>query len=189
MTDLAHRPWDGWRIARWTVAAILLLVPALAMQIPDSGWNWGVRDFVFAGVMIVGTCLLYEAAVTRSGRWTCRAGALAALAAAFLLVWINLAVAAGAHELVDRLDHVHRDADGARLVGDAAGDRLADPPGVGLRAGRQRSDGGLDLGAVVGLVVLVTRLVVGVDRAGVDDLHQAAARVVGVGDGFGGLGG
>jgi hypothetical protein len=32
-------------------------------------------------------------------------------------------------ELVDRLDHVHRDADGARLVGDRAGDRLADPPG------------------------------------------------------------
>jgi hypothetical protein len=41
-------------------------------------------------------------------------------------------VAAGADELVDRLDHVHRDADGARLVGDRAGDGLADPPrGVG----------------------------------------------------------
>ena len=35
----------------------------------------------------------------------------------------------GADDLVDRLDHVHRDADGARLVGDRAGDRLADPPG------------------------------------------------------------
>src|SRR5262249_34975491 len=32
-------------------------------------------------------------------------------------------------ELVDRLDHVHRDADGAGLVGDGAGNRLADPPG------------------------------------------------------------
>src|SRR3954463_5463676 len=31
-------------------------------------------------------------------------------------------------ELVDRLDHVYRDADGAGLVGDRAGDRLADPP-------------------------------------------------------------
>ncbi len=28
-----------------------------------------------------------------------------------------------------RLDHVHRDTDGARLVGDRAGDRLANPPG------------------------------------------------------------
>ncbi len=36
--------------------------------------------------------------------------------------------ARGARELVDRLDHVDRDADRARLVGDRAGDRLADPP-------------------------------------------------------------
>ena len=32
-------------------------------------------------------------------------------------------------ELVDHLDHVHRDADGAGLIGHRAGDRLADPPG------------------------------------------------------------
>src|SRR5574342_409466 len=38
-------------------------------------------------------------------------------------------VAAGADELVDGLDHVHRDADGAGLVGDGAGDGLPDPPG------------------------------------------------------------
>jgi hypothetical protein len=37
-------------------------------------------------------------------------------------------VARGADELVDRLDHVHRDADGARLIGDGAGDGLTDPP-------------------------------------------------------------
>src|SRR5262245_16850493 len=37
-------------------------------------------------------------------------------------------VAAGADQLVDRLDHVHRDADGARLIGDGPGDRLTDPP-------------------------------------------------------------
>jgi hypothetical protein len=34
-----------------------------------------------------------------------------------------------AHQLVDRLDHVHRDADGARLIGDRTRDRLPDPPG------------------------------------------------------------
>src|SRR3712207_8270660 len=34
--------------------------------------------------------------------------------------------------LVDGLDHVHRDADGAGLIRDGPGDRLADPPrGVG----------------------------------------------------------
>jgi hypothetical protein len=36
--------------------------------------------------------------------------------------------ARGANQLVDRLDHVHGDANGAGLVGDGAGDGLADPP-------------------------------------------------------------
>ena len=43
-------------------------------------------------------------------------------------------LARGAHDLVDRLDHVHGDADGACLIGDRAGDRLPDPPG---RVGRE----------------------------------------------------
>src|SRR5215213_2114344 len=43
-------------------------------------------------------------------------------------------LARGAHQLVDRLDHVHRDADRARLVGDRARNRLADPP---RRIGRE----------------------------------------------------
>ena len=38
------------------------------------------------------------------------------------------------HHLVQRLDHVDRDADRPGLVGDRAGDRLADPPG---RVGRE----------------------------------------------------
>ncbi len=37
-----------------------------------------------------------------------------------------------ADEFVDRLDHVHRDTDGARLIGDGAGNGLPNPPsGVG----------------------------------------------------------
>ena len=36
-----------------------------------------------------------------------------------------------AHQLADDFDHVHRHADGARLIGDGAGDRLADLGGVG----------------------------------------------------------
>jgi hypothetical protein len=92
MTDLAHKAWSGWRIARWTGAAILLLIPALAMQIPDSGWNWSIADFMFAGVMIVGTALIYERFAKVSASWPYRAGAAVALAAAFLLIWIDLAV-------------------------------------------------------------------------------------------------
>ena len=43
-------------------------------------------------------------------------------------------LALDAAELVDDLDHVHRDADGAGLVGHRAGDGLADPP---RRVGRE----------------------------------------------------
>src|SRR4051794_5681355 len=43
-------------------------------------------------------------------------------------------LALGAADLVQLLDDVHRDANRARLVGERAGDRLADPPG---RVGRE----------------------------------------------------
>jgi hypothetical protein len=42
--------------------------------------------------------------------------------------------ARGANQLVDRLDHVDRDADRARLIGNRARDGLADPP---RRVGRE----------------------------------------------------
>ena len=91
MTELAHRPWNAWRIARWTVAGMLLAIPALAMQVSDEV-NWTVSDFVFAGVMIIGTGLLYEGVTKLSDSLAYRTGAVMALAAAFLLIWINLAV-------------------------------------------------------------------------------------------------
>ena len=37
--------------------------------------------------------------------------------------------ARGTNELIQGLDHVDRDADGSRLVGDGAGDGLPNPPG------------------------------------------------------------
>ena len=91
MTELAHRPWNAWRIARWTVAGTLLVLPAVAMQVTDEV-NWTVSDFVFAGVMIIGTTLLYEGVTKLSDSLYYRAGAVVALAAAFMLVWVNLAV-------------------------------------------------------------------------------------------------
>ena len=91
MTELAHRPWNAWRIARWTVAGTLLAISAVAMQVTDEV-HWTVSDFVFAGVMIIGTGLLYEGVTKHSDSLAYRAGAVVALAAAFLLIWINLAV-------------------------------------------------------------------------------------------------
>ena len=74
---------------------------------------------------------------------------------------------------VHALDHVHRDADGAGLVGDAAGDGLTDPPrGVG---------GELE---ALGVVELVDRThqaeVALLDE--VEELHAAAAVALGDAD-------
>lgn len=80
-----------WRIIGWGAAAILLLVPLVAMQFtPEVDWTAG--DFVFAGVMfaIVGGTL--ELAVWRSTSRAYRAAVALALVAGFLHVWITVAV-------------------------------------------------------------------------------------------------
>jgi hypothetical protein len=91
MTAIAEMRWNGWRVARWSVASALLLTPLVAMQFTPQV-RWTVSDFVFAGAMIVGVGLLYELAVKISGSFAYRAGAAVGLGTCFLLVWINLAV-------------------------------------------------------------------------------------------------
>lgn len=83
--------WNGWRIARWAVVAGLLLLPAVAMQF-TAEVNWTPSDFVFAAVMIGGTALLYDIAVLTRTTFAYRGGVALALAASFLLIWINGAV-------------------------------------------------------------------------------------------------
>ena len=88
--DTAPRT-SPWRIAAWSVAAFLLLLPLVAMQFTDEV-NWTAGDFVFAAVLLFGTLGTYELAVRRTGSLTYRAAVIAALAGAFLLIWINGAV-------------------------------------------------------------------------------------------------
>jgi hypothetical protein len=83
--------WNSWRLARWLAGLALLLIPAVMMQVAP-GWQWGPADFVFAAAMIFGTLGVYDLATRMPGGWAYRAGAALALAAVFLLVWINLAV-------------------------------------------------------------------------------------------------
>jgi hypothetical protein len=78
-----------WRIARWTSASALLLIPLLMMQISDE-WHWTIGSFLFAGTMIGGVGLLYELAEQASGSRAYRAGVAVALAASFLTVWTTL---------------------------------------------------------------------------------------------------
>ena len=71
--------WNIWRIARWSIAAALLLTPAVMMQVSD-GWHWNIGSFLAAGVILGGMGLLYELAERASGSRAYRAGVAVALA-------------------------------------------------------------------------------------------------------------
>lgn len=80
-----------WRIAGWTTAALFLLYPLVAMQFTDEV-DWTVADFLFAGALLAGVGGAFELAVRRTASTAYRLAVGVALAAAFLLVWINGAV-------------------------------------------------------------------------------------------------
>lgn len=83
------------RIVVWGGAAALLALPFAAMRITD-GVGWDAADFATFGVMLLGACLAWEAAVRLTERMTRRRAyrlvAGMAIAAAFGLLWLELAV-------------------------------------------------------------------------------------------------
>jgi hypothetical protein len=68
------------------VTALILLLPLLGQ------WAWDLADFVFAGALIFGTGLTYQLVARQGGTMAYRLAVGVALAAAFILVWMNLAV-------------------------------------------------------------------------------------------------
>lgn len=82
---------NPWREVVWGAAGALLLLPLVAMQFTREV-NWSPADFVVFGGMLLAACGSYDLATWLSGHALYRAGAAVALATAFLLVWVNLAV-------------------------------------------------------------------------------------------------
>lgn len=80
-----------WRVAVWSLAALLLLLPVAAMQFTDEV-NWGPADFIIFGAMLLAACGIYELAARITGSRAYRAAVGVAVATAFILIWINLAV-------------------------------------------------------------------------------------------------
>jgi hypothetical protein len=72
-------------------AAFILLLLFLVTQITDEA-VWDLADFAIIGVLLVGTGLMYELVVRKKGNIAYRAAVVVALAAAFILVWVNLGV-------------------------------------------------------------------------------------------------
>ncbi|MEP0873128.1 hypothetical protein NDA01_25535 [Trichocoleus desertorum AS-A10] len=71
--------------------AFILLMPLIAMLFTNQV-VWDLTDFIVAGTLIFGTGLAYELVARKGGTMAYRVAVGIALAAAFLLVWMNLAV-------------------------------------------------------------------------------------------------
>ena len=80
-----------WRVAIWGGAALLLAVPLIAMQFTTEV-IWSPTDFAVAGVLLVAVAFGLDMAMRSSHSWSFRIGAGLAIAAAFGLIWVNLAV-------------------------------------------------------------------------------------------------
>lgn len=84
--------WNLWRMVMWGSAAVLLSLPAIAMQLHASGVDWSLGDFVVMGMMLAIACGLCELVARASGNGAYRLAAAVAVGTAFLTVWANLAV-------------------------------------------------------------------------------------------------
>lgn len=73
-----------------TTGFILLLL-LVAMQF-NKEMTWSPFDFILAGILLFGTGLAYESVAWKAGSTAYRVAMGVALAAALLLVWVNLAV-------------------------------------------------------------------------------------------------
>jgi hypothetical protein len=80
-----------WRIAPWVIAALILLLPLGVMQFTDEV-VWDEADFAVMAAMLFGACGAYEMAARMTGNIAYRAAVGVAVVAAFILIWINLAV-------------------------------------------------------------------------------------------------
>lgn len=89
---LSDRTTRALRFAGWSVAALLLVAPAVAMRFPASGVNWTASDFIFAGIAFAVVGGLFELAARASRNISYLAGVAIAVACGFLQLWITLAV-------------------------------------------------------------------------------------------------
>jgi hypothetical protein len=89
--DEGGRRGRSWKVAPWMIAGLILLLPLIAMQFTDEV-AWDETDFAVLGAMLFGACGACELAARMTGTIAYRAAVGVAVVAAFILIWINLAV-------------------------------------------------------------------------------------------------
>ena len=82
---------NRWSLAIWGTAAVLLSLPAIAMQLEVTGVDWGPEDFIVMGILFAIACGSYEVIARISSNTAYRAASAIAIVTAFLTVWVNLA--------------------------------------------------------------------------------------------------
>ena len=70
---------------------LLMLIPFLAMRFTDEV-KWNLADFVVMGILLLGTGLLCELVLRKVTKVGNRIAICAAILAALVLIWIELAV-------------------------------------------------------------------------------------------------
>ena len=81
----------GWTRYLWAGAALLLLLPFIAMRF-TAEVDWNAVDFAVMGTMLALACGAIELAVRASRNAGFRLASLLAVGASFLVIWSNLAV-------------------------------------------------------------------------------------------------
>lgn len=92
--NLTNEHRQRWRVLRtlpWIAAAILLLLPVVAMRF-TSEVAWTASDFMVMGGMLLFACGSFELVARKAPNVTYLAAATIAIGTGFLLVWANLAV-------------------------------------------------------------------------------------------------
>jgi hypothetical protein len=90
-SDAAKHDRKRWHPMLWSAAALMLALPAVAMQFSDE-MAWDAADFIIFGGMLIAACGAYELATRWIARPAFRAVAGLAIASVFVLVWLELAV-------------------------------------------------------------------------------------------------
>jgi hypothetical protein len=79
------------RLGVWAaVVALLLLVPLIAMQFTDEV-AWTLSDFVFAGILLIGSALVYELATRNMASTRHRFVVGVVVATALATIWVAAA--------------------------------------------------------------------------------------------------